>query len=192
MKLTRCLSTPVNFCRLYILFLHTLALTLLLKTPTFQAPKKAFGAIYVHESLPVMTSSHNGTIVNGWVSEPSNTRGTFSILSSCILTLTLCVYTAIHLNIPSPTDSELHKSLRTMKWVFLGIFAPELVVFVAWRQYISVTALETTIKRLQSSGNSLEDAIGQGRLTVCASPCELPQDAHPLINRNRPMFFLRA
>lgn len=138
---------------------------------TFQAPKKAFGRTYVHESLPVMTSAqHNETVVNGWVSEPNNTRGTFSILSSCILTLTLCVYTAIHLNIPSSRDSELQKSMRTMKWVLLAIFAPELVVFVAWRQYISVTALETTINRLRSSGNSLEDAIGHGRLTVCPLP----------------------
>lgn len=121
--------------------------------------------------LPVMTfAQHNETVVNGWVSEPSNTRGTFSILSSCILTLTLCVYTAIHLNIPSCRDSELHKSMRTTKWVFLGIFAPELVVFVAWRQYISVTTLETTVKRLRSSGSSLEDAIGQGRPKVYLSP----------------------
>lgn len=88
---------------------------------------------------------------------------------SCILTFTLCVYTALNLNIPSSKDSELHKSLRTMKWAFLGILAPELVVFVAWRQYISVTALEATIKRLRSSGNSLEDAIG--RPTVCLSLC---------------------
>lgn len=56
-----------------------------------------------------------------------------------------------------------------MKWAFLGILAPELVVFVAWRQYISVTASEATIKRLRSSGNSLEDAIG--RSTVCLSLC---------------------
>lgn len=49
-----------------------------------------------------------------------------------------------------------------MKWVFLGIFAPELVVFVAWRQYIFVTDLENTIKHIQSSGNSLDDAIAKG------------------------------
>lgn len=35
----------------------------------------------------------------GWHPEPER-RGTFSILSSCVITLALCVWTSIHLNIP--------------------------------------------------------------------------------------------
>lgn len=31
----------------------------------------------------------------------SDTRGTWSLLYSCIFTLALCVYSAIHLNIPA-------------------------------------------------------------------------------------------
>ncbi len=38
--------------------------------------------------------------VSVWIPEP-NTRGTWSLLYSCIFTLALCVYSAIHLNIPA-------------------------------------------------------------------------------------------
>jgi len=49
-----------------------------------------------------------------WHAE-SNVRGTFSILSSCIATLTLCVWSAIHINIvPDPDDvPELSVAERT-------------------------------------------------------------------------------
>ena len=38
-----------------------------------------------------------------WKPEP-NRRGTFGILSTCLVTLSLCVWTAIHLNIPSSEE----------------------------------------------------------------------------------------
>lgn len=42
----------------------------------------------------------NSTERSGWVDE-SNTRDTFGILSSCMATTVLCVWTALDLNIPS-------------------------------------------------------------------------------------------
>src|ERR1700712_543806 len=86
-----------------------------------------------------------------WHAE-SNQRGTFSILSSCLATLALCVWSAIHINIV-PNHNDEHDPLRTPKtkrgyfrifsdaclwifprqtwikigWVFLAIFAPEVV-----------------------------------------------------------------
>ena len=41
-----------------------------------------------------------------WVPDPDN-RGTWSLLYSCVFTLVLCVWTAIHLNIPSYHESQL-------------------------------------------------------------------------------------
>ena len=108
-----------------------------------------------------LISASNHTVINGWVSEPSNSRGTFTIVSSCITTLILCVYSAVHLNVPCHNDSELRRWLRTTKWVILGILGPELVVFVAWRQYVSATTLERAVKQVQTSGNIFQDAIGK-------------------------------
>ncbi|KAK3345005.1 hypothetical protein B0H65DRAFT_573650, partial [Neurospora tetraspora] len=41
-----------------------------------------------------------------WVTEP-DIRGTFSILSTCIVTLVLCVWTAIHLNVPGHKEGAM-------------------------------------------------------------------------------------
>lgn len=71
-----------------------------------------------------------------WHSE-SNQRGTFSILLSCLVTLFLCVWTALHINIVPPLDRG--KQLTPPSWIFskriwiksgwllLGIFTPEIV-----------------------------------------------------------------
>ncbi|KAN0095756.1 hypothetical protein V8E51_016467 [Hyaloscypha variabilis] len=69
----------------------------------------------------------------GWVSEP-NGRGTFGILRGCLVTLGLCMYTALHVNIPPEKATKRQKFMKKAKWVLIGMFAPELVVFVAWCQ----------------------------------------------------------
>ena len=102
----------------------------------------------------------NNTIVSGWVDDPDG-RGTFSIASSCVLTLSLCVYTVIHLNVRPYRITELQSWIETTKWVIFGILAPELVVFVAWRQYISATALDRIVRGLQDSNQSSEISPNQ-------------------------------
>jgi hypothetical protein len=44
------------------------------------------------------------------------------------------VYTALHVNIPPEKATKLQKAMTKVKWVLIGMFAPELVVFVAWCQ----------------------------------------------------------
>ena len=96
------------------------------------------------------SATNNDTIVSGWVDDPDG-RGTFTIASSCVLTLSLCVYTAIHLNVRPHRKTELQSWIETTKWVIFGILAPELVVFVAWRQYVSAMALDRIVRGLQES-----------------------------------------
>ncbi|KAM7213642.1 hypothetical protein V8F06_010963 [Rhypophila decipiens] len=47
----------------------------------------------------------------GWVQEPDG-RGSFGILKSCVITLVLCMYTALHLNIP---PGELDKDFPCLE-----------------------------------------------------------------------------
>src|SRR4051812_45670634 len=61
-------------------------------------------------------------------------RGTFGILKSCVITLVLCVYTALHLNIPPANSSTTFLIWRKTKWILVGLFAPEVVVYIAWAQ----------------------------------------------------------
>ena len=59
-----------------------------------------------------------------------------------MLTLILCVYTALHLNIPAPISGNVskvqellgHDWARQAQWMFLGLMAPEVVVYSAWLQ----------------------------------------------------------
>ena len=102
----------------------------------------------------------NNTIVSGWVDDPDG-RGTFTIASSCVLTLSLCVYTAIHLNVRPYKRTESQSWVETTKWVVFGILAPELVVFVAWRQYVSAMALDRIVRELQESNPSSETPPNQ-------------------------------
>ena len=76
-----------------------------------------------------------GNVTNNttpWKSEP-NFRGSYDILSNCIVTISLCAWTALHLNVPEHGTAG-RQWLRKTKWLGLGLAAPEMVVYVAWRQ----------------------------------------------------------
>lgn len=75
-------------------------------------------------------------IVMGWVGS-SNGRGTIDIIWGSFLTIFLCTWTAICLNIPHPKDTKVQILLRKTKWMFWGIVCPEIVLSVAIGQYAS-------------------------------------------------------
>ncbi|KAF8538104.1 hypothetical protein BDD12DRAFT_929078, partial [Trichophaea hybrida] len=83
-----------------------------------------------------------------WVSAPA-TRGTFKILYSCTFTLALCVYSAIHLNLPSE-ENKFTYYRRKSKWVVVAIFAPEIVLYTAWEQWLTVKQI-TELGQVQSN-----------------------------------------
>lgn len=87
-------------------------------------------------SLPLTTNKTtlNTEIAPSWVPEPEG-RGTWKLLYSCVFTLILCVWTAIHLNIPPAGETWLQHWKRKLKWVLIGIFVPEIVVCEAWVQW---------------------------------------------------------
>lgn len=84
-------------------------------------------------SVFVGNNSSSRTIT--WQPEPS-TRGTWSILSVCIITTSLCVWTAVHLNIP-PSDQKHAPFWRKLYWLGVGLFAPEMVAYTAWYQRLA-------------------------------------------------------
>nr|WNZ75644.1 hypothetical protein [Trichoderma harzianum] len=119
----------------------------------------------------------NNTFV-GYVPDPDG-RGTLSLLFSCLLTLSLCVWSAIHLDLPPHGETDIEYAYRYLKWSVLGIFGPELVIWAAWRQFISARTLTKFIQEvlLAKCGLlpdiSLEDikdkskTDGSGKLICC-------------------------
>jgi len=78
-------------------------------------------------------------------------RGTVDILLSSVITLTLCVYTSIHLNITPPkkhfrciSNVWIYKSY----WVLIAMFAPEFVLYAAIIQWRNAWELRKQLKEL--------------------------------------------
>ncbi|TGZ78469.1 hypothetical protein EX30DRAFT_343189 [Ascodesmis nigricans] len=77
----------------------------------------------------------------GWVPEPDG-RGTLSIILLCGISLGLCIWTALHLNI-EPASLKLGLKpppgyMGKIVWAFVALIAPELVSTVALHQFLVV------------------------------------------------------
>ena len=60
-----------------------------------------------------------------WQPDPANARGTWSILSTCIITLALWVYTSLHLNFLAFITILTNISrFKNTKYVIFGLLAP--------------------------------------------------------------------
>jgi hypothetical protein len=79
----------------------------------------------------------NATESVSWVLNPTN-RGTSNILQSCLITTSLCVWTALHLNLKEHDDPMFlrisYQTWRKAGWLIIGLLAPEMVVYTAWYQ----------------------------------------------------------
>ncbi|CZR53645.1 uncharacterized protein PAC_03525 [Phialocephala subalpina] len=83
-----------------------------------------------------------------WASS-ANYRGTADILWSCLLTLTACIYNAIHLNVPASYESRLRHLGRRLMWVAMALFAPEIVLYTAYAQYSEARTLVKVLNSLR-------------------------------------------
>ena len=86
----------------------------------------------------------------GYIDDP-NGRGTASLVISCLLTLLLCVWSALHLNVPQQNQKLLGCFFINLRWIVAGVYAPELVVFTAWRQWGSARILSNLIQYLRAN-----------------------------------------
>ncbi len=91
----------------------------------------------------------NGTSTQpepSWKSGPKG-RGTYSLIISCLTTLSLCVWTAVHLNV-RPKESDIRNIWRRMLWMFVAVFIPELVLYCAYDQWSAARKLKNEINKL--------------------------------------------
>ena len=112
-----------------------------------------------------------------WVSEPRG-RGTWSLLYSCIFTLFLCVYTAIHLNVPPQHESSFVFYMRKTKWVLIALLAPEIVLYSAWLQWRSARDHGKSMELLRKIAQGKDSAPGWNQTAaemVCFSSTYYPK-----------------
>ncbi|KAF8418693.1 hypothetical protein EV426DRAFT_568060 [Tirmania nivea] len=96
-----------------------------------------------------------------WVSNHRR-RSTVDFLQTCILTLILCAWTAIHLNVPSPKSrgSWWRRARDKVIWMISAIFVPEIVFVIAFMQYWEARKvcriLQKKARGSQQKGGNLE------------------------------------
>lgn len=76
----------------------------------------------------------------------SDIRGSFSIISSCTITLALGVWSAVHLNLPGNPGNPFYAFFRRTAWIICSLLAPEMLVFVAWLQYNAARKLQSKVE----------------------------------------------
>jgi len=128
---------------------YSLAVEMLMATDTMNhvfTILSAAALIYSARALPVRG------VEPAWVAEPRG-RGTIGLVLPCVITLALCVWTAIHLNVNSrPTRGRIFAF--KLVWVLMGIFTPELVLWCSLSQYLEACAVRKEILEIRSQGNA--------------------------------------
>jgi hypothetical protein len=71
-----------------------------------------------------------------WVPEPKQ-RGTFGIISFCLSTMLICIWSTLHFNVPSRRCSTTRRFFYQVFWMFVALLAPELLLYTAINERIS-------------------------------------------------------
>ncbi|KAK4207073.1 hypothetical protein QBC37DRAFT_102572 [Rhypophila decipiens] len=83
-----------------------------------------------------------------WHPEPTQ-RGTSNILWTCLITLGLCIWSPLHLNIPAHGRAST-QWLNKVPWLVVGIFAPEFVAWAAYTEYREARSLRSVLRKALS------------------------------------------
>ena len=70
--------------------------------------------------------ARNETVIHGWRPEPEG-RGTWSILWSCLATIFICTWSALHLDVPK-RHGRWYLLFRKLRWMLIAAAAPELTL----------------------------------------------------------------
>lgn len=96
-----------------------------------------------------MATSVHGHGNVGWTPEPS-TRGTASLVYSCISTTIICTWSALHLNVPVQQDaSNTSLFFRKLRYLLAALVAPELIAVFAYNDWLDARALTRKMRSLK-------------------------------------------
>ncbi|KAF4222997.1 hypothetical protein CNMCM6805_009645 [Aspergillus fumigatiaffinis] len=99
--------------------------------------------------------ANSTTTTSGWVKEPDG-RGTWGILSTCLLTITLCCWTSVCPNIPAKSDGYWPRLRDKFHLACMGILGPEFLLMLATGQWSSARKSVKEFSRLDRNGGKGE------------------------------------
>ena len=80
--------------------------------------------------------THNLNPKQGWTAQPDG-RGTLDIIWSCVITMFLCSWSVLCMNMPGPKESRIQILWRKLSLTALGVLCPELIFELALGQWFS-------------------------------------------------------
>lgn len=95
---------------------------------TYPLPVIPHALFFYSRSIPMPWSALGQEPLNAtaqWEGEGSG-RGTWTIFSTCVVTLILCVWTAVHLNVPQYGHAE-SRVWRKIGMMLMALYGPEVV-----------------------------------------------------------------
>ena len=131
------------------------------------------------------SNASDSTVKQGWTPQPDG-RGTLDILWSCVITMSLCSWSILCMNIPARKETRIQILWRKLSLTALGVLCPEIVFEIAWGQWLSarraladINALNPAdtlydekwyrsrkIKSILGTRSQTEDGSAQGRWTM--------------------------
>ena len=86
-----------------------------------------------------IASANNKTIIHGWEPEPDG-RGTWSIVWSCLVTIFICTWSVLHLDVPK-RHGRWYLRFRKVRWMLLAALAPEWILMQAAEDFFQARTL---------------------------------------------------
>ena len=83
--------------------------------------------------------ANNKTIIHGWVPEPDG-RGTWSIVWSCLVTIFICTWSVLHLDVPK-LHGRWYLFFRKVGWMLWAALAPEIILANAVEDFYQARSL---------------------------------------------------
>lgn len=123
--------------------------------------------------------------IDGWIGQP-NTRGTLDILQTCVLTIFVCTYTILCLNVPAPNESAWILTGRKLFWMGLSIADPEFVLSYASGQWGTA---QDSVKAFQDLGYP-QWTLRHGCFVDMGGFLLVPKDSKPFITIGKHLHWL--
>jgi len=124
--------------------------------------------IFVLATLSVVLPLHFAPTATFPTSDPRvgyqagcNGRSTLDIVWSCLSTIFICVYTAVHKNISKRRQGRFKSVLTKGVWVLLGVIVPEFILGLASSEFVKAIFITREIRRWSdpSYQRSAKDSI---------------------------------
>ncbi|KAI0865997.1 hypothetical protein F4860DRAFT_500053 [Xylaria cubensis] len=102
----------------------------------------------------VLAADGNITTLRTQLAPPWSTtspvRSTADILWTSVVTLSVCVYTVVHVNVPPPGEKMWKLYRRKALWVLAAILAPEYALWAAYEQWDVVRRLHGEMQKYEA------------------------------------------